>query len=256
MGGASPLYQDKTTGSLYGVADGGGDYNCGIVFQLAESGGIWTYNTLYSLKGGSSDGCYPVTQLKPGPEPGVLVGATYSGGAYGSGTLFQIKQTRGTWRESVIYSFAGGYFGAHPNDLDEGPDGTMYGVLLDGGERDYGAVFQLTPDHRKWICGNIYSFRGGDDGDRPVGINFDSGTGALYGTTEHGGKHVKMGTIFKLSYDGSSWTKTTVYNFAGGSADGANPQSRPIVDRSTGILYGTTLYGGANNGGVVYSVQP
>jgi uncharacterized repeat protein (TIGR03803 family) len=61
--------------------------------------------------------------------------------------------------------------------------------------------------------------------------------------------------VFKLTYNGSSWTKTTLYNFVGGS-DGANPQSRPIVDRTTGILYGTTTSGGANNAGVFYSVQP
>jgi uncharacterized repeat protein (TIGR03803 family) len=42
----SPLYRDKTTGTLFGTALLGGANNCGTVFQLTPSGGRWSYSAL------------------------------------------------------------------------------------------------------------------------------------------------------------------------------------------------------------------
>ena len=67
--------------------------------------------------------------------------------------------------------------------------------------------------------------------------------------------HSVRGTLFKLVSSGGNWTKTVLHDFGSGS-DGAYPQSRPIVDQQTGLLYGTTSQGGTQNGGTVYSVTP
>lgn len=244
------LLKDKASGNLYGTTFYGGTHGCGTFFQLAQSNGNWTFSTLYNFEGGSSHGCDPFTQLKAGPKSGTLIGSTNDN----FGRLFQLKERRGVWSESVVYNFTGGSDGAYPYDLDADGNGTIYGVTESGGVYNQGVVFQLAPNARKWTYSVIYNFRGGTDGSDGAGINFDSATGYLYGTTYQGGTAGK-GTAFRLAKSGNNWTETILHSFAGG-ADGANPQSRPVVDRTTGALYGTTVFGGNFNGGTVYAVQP
>jgi hypothetical protein len=81
-------------GVLYGVTgnanenDGGG-----VAFSLAPPsapGGVWTETVLHSFTGTHGmAGVDPSTRLVPGP--GVLYGATYSGGGHEDGTVFQLK---------------------------------------------------------------------------------------------------------------------------------------------------------------------
>jgi uncharacterized repeat protein (TIGR03803 family) len=59
---------------------------------------------------------------------------------------------------------------------------------------------------------------------------------------------------FTASSDASARKFRTLYSFAGG-ADGANPQASLILDRA-GNLYGTTFYGGAQNLGTVFMIEP
>src|SRR5206468_1617331 len=187
---------------------------CGTAFDLIQSGGSWSYKTLYSFTG-NTDGCNPVSQLKPGPTAGTLVGATFNGPGSGYGTLFELKRSNGVWSESVIHSFVGSD-GVNPNDLDEGTNGTIYGVTLTGGTYGGGVVFQLSPNENDWTYSVIRNFRGGSDGFEPIGINFDGDTGALYGATAGGGAY-NQGTIFRLTYDGSSWRKRTLHHFQSGN---------------------------------------
>lgn len=246
---AALLYQDRTTGNLYGTALDGGT-NCGTVFQLTKSN--WTYSTLHTFQGG--DGCNPDSQLKPGPRAGTLVGATQYGGQYNHGVLFEMKQSRGAWKESTIYNFANGADGGIPVDLDERSDGTIFGVAASGGVQRNGAVFQLTHGRRNWDYKVIYVFGRNTNARVPLTINFDDATGALYGTTGLGGSN-NSGTLFELVYNGTSWVETTLHSF-GVAPDGVYPRSRPIIDHRTGVIYGTTSAGGIYNGGTVYAVQP
>ncbi|HSC18791.1 MAG TPA: choice-of-anchor tandem repeat GloVer-containing protein [Rhizomicrobium sp.] len=248
-----PLLRDKDTGNLYGTTYAGG--GCGTAFQLVQSNGGWAFSSIYAF-GGGEDGCHPSTQLRPTKNPGTLVGSTIRGGGNddGYGTLFQLKQTAGVWSESVIYRFTGAIDGSRPFDLDAAGDGTIYGVAYGGGVYDQGTVFQLTPKHKGWEFSVIYSFGGGGDGIGPTGINFDASEGVLYGTTQDGGKW-KAGTVFELTKVGGSWKENVLYSFKGGS-DGAGPLARPVVNKTTGALYGTTCCGGTYNGGTVYELQP
>ena len=85
-----------------------------------------------------------------------------------------------------------------------------------------------------------------------AGLVFDN-AGNLYGTASGGIE--QGGIIFELMPNGSGWTENVLYSFTGGN-DGSTPEFRPIVDRVTGVLYGTTTFAGANNGGTVYELQP
>jgi uncharacterized repeat protein (TIGR03803 family) len=111
----------------------------------------------------------------------------------------------------------------------------------------------------------IYQFgaAGPNDGAEPNGgLVFDT-AGNLYGTTIVGGS-ANAGTAFELSplQDGT-WQETILYNFCpggiyNGCPDGRFPENGLVFD-AKGNLYGTTTYGGQNNGvgyGTVFELSP
>jgi uncharacterized repeat protein (TIGR03803 family) len=57
-----------------------------------------------------------------------------------------------------------------------------------------------------------------------------------------------------VSLSGGTWVKSVLHDFTGG-ADGYCPLGNVIVG-SDGTLYGTTLYGGAAQSGVVFAIAP
>jgi uncharacterized repeat protein (TIGR03803 family) len=105
----------------------------------------------------------------------------------------------------------------------------------------------------------LYNFQGGADGANPQGTLIADASGALYGTTTYGGVYgcafnAGCGTVFKLTPEGSIYSHSVLYAFAGGS-DGDGPGSGVVAD-SQGRLYGTTEYGGANSDGIVFRLTP
>jgi uncharacterized repeat protein (TIGR03803 family) len=105
----------------------------------------------------------------------------------------------------------------------------------------------------------LYNFQGGADGATPEGTLIADASGALYGTTTYGGVYgcafnAGCGTVFKLTRQGSNYTHSVLYAFAGGT-DGDGPGSGVVAD-SQGALYGTTEYGGANGDGTVFKLTP
>jgi uncharacterized repeat protein (TIGR03803 family) len=91
------------------------------------------------------------------------------------------------------------------------------------------------------------------NGANPYRSSLVQGTdGNLYGTTVSGGTD-EVGTVFKVTPGG---TLTTLHSFAGADvnpADGAYPWSGLVLG-TNGVFYGTTLEGGANNHGTVFSM--
>ena len=96
----------------------------------------------------------------------------------------------------------------------------------------------------------LHSFAGGDDGSYPVaGLALDA-KGNLYGTTSQGGAH-NYGTVFELE---SAGIETVLYSFTDTAGDGAYPYASLLRD-AKGTLYGTTIYGGLHNFGVVFQID-
>lgn len=89
------------------------------------------------------------------------------------------------------------------------------------------------------------------NGAYPEGMLVQGFDGSLYGTAALGGDSF-AGTVFKIT---PARKLTTLYSFCSqpNCADGVNPSSR-LVLVSNGNFYGTTPYGGANNGGSVYEI--
>jgi uncharacterized repeat protein (TIGR03803 family) len=88
----------------------------------------------------------------------------------------------------------------------------------------------------------IHNFGSGTDGRTPQSSLVFDAAGNLYGTTYAGGSE-GLGTVFKISPNGSGgWTTTVLHNFRG-APDGANPYAGLVMD-GAGNLYGTTHAGG------------
>src|SRR5262249_40063898 len=90
------------------------------------------------------------------------------------------------------------------------------------------------------------------------GVVFDQ-AGNLYGATTGGGIDYLCqggcGTVFRLSPQPDGHWKETILHTFHMDANGYAPFAGPIVD-AAGNLYGTTAWGGGNNGGTVYKLAP
>ncbi|MGC2530665.1 MAG: choice-of-anchor tandem repeat GloVer-containing protein [Candidatus Acidiferrum sp.] len=202
-------------GNLFGTASLGGVSNQGTVFELANSSGNYTYNTLYSFKL-NGDGQAPIAGVIA-DSSGNIFGTTQFGGTskacgtkLGCGTVFELvysppspPATSANYTEMLLHTFTG---------------------LTDG------------------------------DGGTPLGLVVDS-KGNLFGATEVGGGSSNTcvygcGTVFELVYSPSSppstsgsYTENVLYSFPTFSADGLIPNAALIVDSSDN-LYGVTTNGG------------
>ncbi len=249
-----------TAGNLYGTTAGGGTYSKGTVFELTPTaGGGWTEKVLYSFNGNGSDGFAPYSGLVF-DAAGNLYGTAYYGGAYSSGTVFELTpQAGGTWTEQVLHSFGNGTDASLPfAGLTFDTAGNLYGTTEVGGASGgctaygCGTVFELTPAAGgTWTEKVVYSFaNNGTDGTVPkAGVIFDA-AGNLYGTTTQGGTY-NLGALFELTpAGGGTWTEQVLHSFGNGT-DGANLYARLIFD-TAGNLYGTTYQGGSYGGGTVF----
>ncbi|MFZ0314854.1 MAG: choice-of-anchor tandem repeat GloVer-containing protein [Candidatus Korobacteraceae bacterium] len=253
-------------GRFYGTTSGG----YGSVFKLAlsASGGVLSplHDFSYPVNGG--DVLYgPVTF---GPD-GNLYGTALDGGqgdcneGGGCGTVFKLQPPASVcksflcpWTETVLYRFQGPPDGGNPYSgvlFDQA--GNMYGTTAYGGNGgcDFGAgcgaVYKLTPSGGGWTESIIHNFVAGADGQLPAGGLIFDRAGNLYGTTANGGP-TGIGIIYQLTPSGSGWTETILHTFQG--ADGAVPYDTLISDQE-GNLYGTSIAGGATNGGTVFELS-
>jgi uncharacterized repeat protein (TIGR03803 family) len=99
----------------------------------------------------------------------------------------------------------------------------------------------------------LHSFGSSLDGMYPKGSLIDV-NGILYGTTLSGGAASPGGTAFSL--DPTTGAEKVVYSFcSSGSScsDGDGPWAGVV--EANGTLYGTTVAGGADHGGVVFAID-
>lgn len=211
--------------------------------------------------GGGADGADPTASLVN--ANGTLYGTTVYGGRsgcrrHGCGTVYSLDPVARS--EKVLYAFCsqqnctdGSLPGTNLIDVN----GILYGTTEGGGSHGYGTAFGLDPKTGAETV--LYSFcalPSCTDGAYPAGNLIDV-KGRLYGTTNLGGAQ-NAGTAFVL-YP-SSGTETVLYSFCtqDNCADGAFP--RASLTEKHGILYGTTVNGGAGcdsfGCGTVFSIDP
>jgi uncharacterized repeat protein (TIGR03803 family) len=224
-------------GTLYGTTFNGGVHGFGTVFSVSTTG---AEHVLHAFD--STDGSYPYASLIY--VKGTLYGTTFYGGAYGFGTVFSVSAT-GT--EHVLHSFSSGTDGAYPSASLIDVNGTLYGTTSDGGANDSGTVFSVSTTGTEHV---LHSFDR-SDGFFPNASLIDV-NGTLYGTTFKGGIY-GFGTIFSVTTTGTEKVLHSFKDSFDSASDGVDPNASLIeVD---GTLYGTTVQGGANSAGTVFSVS-
>ena len=193
--GAQPvggLTFDPMTGAYYGVTTYGGDpvCNCGTVFQLTPNGdGTWSESIIHSFVSAYGGGIQPDGGLVLDAD-GNLYGATWEGGDYGFGAVYEISGGQIV----QLYNFLGGGVndGANPNgSLVFDSFGNLWGTTYAGGANKLGTVFYLSPSENGWQETVLHSFQGWksrpSDGQQPnTGLSIDQ-AGNLWGTTVQGG---------------------------------------------------------------------
>jgi uncharacterized repeat protein (TIGR03803 family) len=143
MDGSGDLYGTTSLGGS-GASCGAGD-GCGVVYELAASGG---YSVLYSFCAQThcADGWSPTGSLVLDMS-GALYGTTEVGGSSaceynGCGTVFSVSQDGA---ETVLVSFDRSD-GFNPiGGVIADKHGDLYGTTFDGGTDGYGTIFEYKP---------------------------------------------------------------------------------------------------------------
>jgi uncharacterized repeat protein (TIGR03803 family) len=228
-----------SAGNLYGTTPLGGTAGAGVVFKVSASG---QETVLHSFTDGA-DGGYPSAGVIE-DSSGNLYGTACAGGTAGAGVVFKVAAGG---PETALYSFPGGTDGSCPYaGVIRDSSGNLYGTTYSGGgTANLGLVYEVGASGQETV---LYSFPGLLDGRYPYAGVIDS-AGNLYGTTYSGGTS-DAGIIFKVNPSGH---ETMLYNFSGGP-DGGFPYAGVTRD-SSGNLYGTTTYGGADYSGVVFKLN-
>jgi uncharacterized repeat protein (TIGR03803 family) len=219
-------------GNLYGTTQNGGlayfisnavintNYYHGTVFKITTNGQL---TTLYNL-GGNADleASTPAAALVEGTN-GLFYGTTSQGGGGGAGTVFAISingafTLLGSFPSQSVERYAGNYETVYPGGqapatpLVQGSDGNFYGTTTSGGI----------------LATNIFP----NQKIHTVETNVVPGYGTIFMVTPLG-----QGSLL--------YTFGTQQDGNGDPLDGALPNG--LVQGADGNLYGTTVYGGAND---------
>jgi uncharacterized repeat protein (TIGR03803 family) len=253
--------------TLYGAAAGGGSNGVGTVFALGTNGS--NFITLHSLmaahSGTNSDGVDPYAGLFLSGNS--LYGTAAYGGTNGYGTVFSVS-TNGsnfiTLHTFTIPSSSGtNSDGAEPAAGLILSGNTLYGTAPLGGTNGNGTVFSVSTNGSNFTVIHTFSalataplgYETNSDGTEPAAGLVLSGN-TLYGTAQYGGSN-GFGTVFALNTNGSNFI--TLHNFSIltgnplSNSDGVEPAAGLVISGST--LYGTTIAGGTNGYGTVFSID-
>ena len=249
----SSLFIDAT-GDIFGTTAIGGADNNGAVFELVNKVGGYAGTPKILVSFGGANGAAPEGGLIA-DAAGDLFGMTYSGGADGDGTVFEIAKTRHGYASSptALITFTGAN-GALPTcGLIADAAGDLFGMTDKGGTDNDGTVFEIAKTRHGYASAPITlaSFTGAD-GAYPERSLIVDAEGNLLGTTYKGGVDGD-GTVFEIAKTrhGYASTPTTLASF--NDANGRSPLCTLVAD-AAGNLFGTTAQGGLDGDGTVFEI--
>jgi uncharacterized repeat protein (TIGR03803 family) len=227
---------------LFGTTSAGGDAAGGTVFSLNVDGS--GYQILHNFGSRPLDGTDPEAGLSI--FSGKLWGTTFSGGRGNVGTVFALDPD-GSEYKVVLDLEPGSPMGENPSQPPAFSDGRGFGICWNGGAHARGAIFTFLPDGSD--ARSVHDFDATtSNGYLPTGplVSFGS---FLYGVTDGGGPNA-VGTVYSFNSQGTGFR--ILHGFGAGHADGAEPAGAILI--VGGVIYGTTVFGGANDQGVVYAL--
>jgi uncharacterized repeat protein (TIGR03803 family) len=226
-------------GKLYGTTFGGGSNYTGAVFRFDPGNG--KESVVYSFGSNAYDCANPGGALVR--DGGTLYGVAPDGGANQAGALYAVVPATGT--ETVAYSFTG----ANNQESDGGLTrfkNTVFATVAQGGTVSKGALLSISP--KTGAVAPVFSFSG-SNGTYPSAATVKLGA-KLYGTAKQGGA-TGNGAVY--GFDPATGAQKLIYSFSGG-ADGGTPYGSLVA--LNGVLYGTTVGGGAYGAGTLFSITP
>ena len=238
--GLVPNLSADANGDLFGLMFSGGATNhLGTVVKFAAAGGApSTVATFTPATGASNPGGRLLVDAS-----GNLFGTTLSGGAHGSGTVFEVKA--GTSTPTVLASFGSGIVPSGSGNLVEDAAGDLFGTTTD-------SVFEVKKTGASYAPPiSLVPFPVGTQ----IGTLVVDSKGDIFGTTIGSGVN-DVSTVFEIEKTtaGYASTPTTLATFT--AADGQFSLNHPktlIVD-ANGDLFGTTDPSSQNSGGVVFEI--
>jgi uncharacterized repeat protein (TIGR03803 family) len=226
-------------GDLYGLTVNGGLNNMGVLFKYDRANHSYIKKLDFD---GVSTGSYPRSSLMLASD-GKFYGTTENGGLNNLGVLFEYDPIHSIYEKK--FDFTGYINGSIPNGkLVEVAGGKFYGVTIQGGNYDYGVIFEYD------LSANSYSKKHDFDpavsGGYPYSGMVLASNGKLYGMTYQGGTN-GMGVLYE--FDPASETFTKKLDFDG--VLGMKPNGT-LIEAGSGKLYGMTREGGAYGMGVLF----
>lgn len=177
----------------------------------------------------------------------ILYGTTVAGGVSTGGVVYAIEADGSNFR--IVKDLASPTNGITPyGKLAWGTDGRLYGTTYAGGTSNLGTVFGVNTDGTGYAV--LHNFTGTTDGQNPNAGLTEGTDGALYGTTYFANTSTR-GTVFKINKNGSGYSILHAFT---GKPDGQQIQCQ-LLQASDGMLYGTTIYGGAAVGGTLFKMN-
>jgi uncharacterized repeat protein (TIGR03803 family) len=237
---------EDSAGNLFLTFSTFGSGNNGTVTKLSPTGSGYVLAAVQAFAG--SNGAYPMGGLVQVSQ--TLFTTASTGGKYGHGVIASLNAS-GLTQIFDAHDFAGSPAdGANPQaGLVRDAKGVLYGTTYVGGTDNLGTVFSYDP---KTSAERVLFSFDGKTGANPIGtVAVDSG-GNLYGVAYQGGKY-GLGTVFELAKHHERYAQKTLHSFSGPPNDGDWPQGGVVLIGN--VLYGTTLIGGANNDGTIFSLS-
>jgi uncharacterized repeat protein (TIGR03803 family) len=213
----------------------------------ARAGTVWrltTEGTIAPLTGPSDFVAFPFPAAAPVlASDGNLYGTSTGRSDFGPGGGIYRLTPDGL--VSAIHLFPDV---SYRSGLLQAGDGNLYGVSTTGSFPFFGQVFSSPLDGP---ATPLHTFIG-VDGLLPVGELLEASAGRFMGVTygSPNPAHRAFGTIYEVGADRSF---RTVHRFS--TTDGANPAAG-LTRTSTGVIYGTTSFGGPLGGGVIFRIVP
>ncbi len=225
-----------TSLDLWGMTSRSGNQDGGVIFHYNASTN--TYTKMIDLYGWI--GVVPKGSLMQASN-GKLYGLTNWGGSSDGGVLFEYDFTNNTYTKKIDLNEENG--NNPQGSLMQASNGKLYGMTYAGGSSGGGVLFEYD------ITNNTYTKKidlTANEGVIPHGGLMQASNGKLYGMTSFGGAYFK-GVLFEYDITTNTYTKKIDLSHE----TGANPEGS-LIQASNGKLYGMTLYGGANAGGVLF----
>jgi uncharacterized repeat protein (TIGR03803 family) len=230
-------------GNYYGTSATGG--GAGDIFKMTPDG---TVTVLHSFDG--IDGYQPLAALVEGSD-GDLYGTTAGGTATNQGTIFKITKSGDFTllhsiapRDPVLECYPEGFQLTAP--LLEGADGNFYGTISNGGNcsggNSYAFIFRISPTGTF----ELLPKPGWGEGFGAFNGLTRGADGAMYGSTWDSAG-TGAGVLFRVTESGAY---AVLHSFSI-ATEGFFSYGR-LVQGADGLLYATTLAGGAFGLGTVY----